>query len=54
MASIVDLEPARASAQERTLVSTNLATFTVSLAAAARACSMLVINTLILFLLSRP
>jgi hypothetical protein len=38
----------------RTLVSTNLATFTVSLAAVARACSTLVINALILFLLSRP
>jgi hypothetical protein len=33
----------------RTLVSTNFATFTVSLAAAARACSTLVINAVILF-----
>jgi hypothetical protein len=33
----------------RTLVSTNLATFTVSLAATARACSTLVINALIVF-----
>jgi hypothetical protein len=34
----------------RALVSTNLATFTVSLAAVARACSTLVINALICFL----
>jgi len=37
----------------RTLVSTNFATFTVSLAATARACSTLVINAL-MFLLSPP
>ena len=53
-ASIVDWSACAFFSTGRTLVSTNLATFTVSLAAVARACSTLVINALICFLLSRP